>query len=209
MDDLKMQKQTLKKAYKKTKRKHITPWKILAIICAVVMIVSIPLSILLQKFDNTMAARFGGSFWKLQNEDANAQYYTSDFNSAEETFEEFIHRLREDPGHRWDHWWIAEILDGDGGQPEPAGALVGTVSKSDTGPDGSYISYLGVLESARGRGVAKGLLKGIVSDAAERGYDRVGLEVDADSPTGADALYVGMGWKTRYVTESWHLDVDV
>ncbi|MCO7109887.1 hypothetical protein NIA69_13110 [Gemmiger formicilis] len=31
-----------------------------------------------------MAARFGGSFWKLQNEDANAQYYTSDFNSAEE-----------------------------------------------------------------------------------------------------------------------------
>ena len=72
MDDLKMQKQTLKKAYKKTKRKHITPWKILAIICAVVMIVSIPLSILLQKFDNTMAARFGGSFWKLQNEDANA-----------------------------------------------------------------------------------------------------------------------------------------
>ena len=53
MDDLKMQKQTLKKAYKKTKRKHITPWKILAIICAVVMIVSIPLSILLQKFDNT------------------------------------------------------------------------------------------------------------------------------------------------------------
>lgn len=84
MDDLKMQKQTLKKAYKKTKRKHITPWKILAIICAVVMIVSIPLSILLQKFDNTMAARFGGSFWKLENEDANAQYYTSDFNSAEE-----------------------------------------------------------------------------------------------------------------------------
>ena len=61
MEDLKMQKQTLKKAYKKTKRKHITPWKILAIICAVVMIVSIPLSILLQKFDNTMAARFGAA----------------------------------------------------------------------------------------------------------------------------------------------------
>ena len=84
MDDLKMQKQTLKKAYKKTKRKHITPWKILAIICGVVTIVSIPLSILLQKFDNTMAARFGGSFWELENEDTNAQYYTSDFNSAEE-----------------------------------------------------------------------------------------------------------------------------
>ena len=65
MDDLKMQKQTLKKAYKKTKRKHITPWKILAIICAVMTIISIPLSIS-AKFDNTMAARFGGSFWKLE-----------------------------------------------------------------------------------------------------------------------------------------------
>ena len=27
-----------------------------------------------------MAARFGGSFWELENEDTNAQYYTSDFN---------------------------------------------------------------------------------------------------------------------------------
>lgn len=133
--------------------------------------------------------------------------FTDHFNSQEETFEEFIHRLREDPGHRWDHWWIAEILDGE--EPEPAGALVGTVSESSNGPDGSYVAYLGVLESARGRGVATGLLKGIISDAAERGYDRVGLEVDADSPTGADSLYVGMGWKTKYVTESWHLDVPV
>ena len=31
MDDLKMQKQTLTKAYKKTKRKHITLWKVLTI----------------------------------------------------------------------------------------------------------------------------------------------------------------------------------
>ena len=137
--------------------------------------------------------------------------FTDHFNSAEETFDEFIHRLREDPGHRWDHWWIAEIIDGEGAddQPEPAGALVGTVSESDTGPDGSYVSYLGVLESARGRGVATGLLRTIIADAASRGRDRVGLEVDADSPTGADGLYTAMGWGTKYVTESWHRDVTV
>ena len=134
--------------------------------------------------------------------------FTDHFNSAEETFQEFIHRLREDPGHRWDHWWLAEIVDGDAG-PEPAGALVGTVSESAKGPDGSYVSYLGVLESARGRGVAKGLLRTIVADAAARGRDRVGLEVDADSPTGADGLYVSMGWGTKYVTQSWHRDVPV
>ena len=50
--------------------------------------------------------------------------FTDHFNSAEETFDEFIHRLREDPGHRWDHWWLAEIVDGEG-EPEAAGALVG------------------------------------------------------------------------------------
>ncbi|GAB3025920.1 N-acetyltransferase [Nocardioides flavus (ex Wang et al. 2016)] len=133
--------------------------------------------------------------------------FTDHFNSAEETFHEFIHRLREDPGHRWDHWWLAEIVDGD--RVEPAGALVGTVSESDTGPDGSYVSYLGVLESARGRGVATGLLRTIIADAASRGRDRVGLEVDADSPTGADGLYTSMGWGTKYVTESWHRDVPV
>jgi hypothetical protein len=57
--------------------------------------------------------------------------------------------------------------------------------------------------------VAKSLLRTIISDAAERGRDRVGLEVDADSPTGADSLYVSMGWKTSYITESWHRDVPV
>jgi ribosomal protein S18 acetylase RimI-like enzyme len=133
--------------------------------------------------------------------------FVDHFNSSEETFEEFIHRLREDPGHRWDHWWLAELVDGDAAQP--VGALIGTVSETPSGPDGSYVSYLGVLEAARGRGVAKGLLRTIIADAAARGRDRVGLEVDADSPTGAAGLYTSMGWQTKYVTESWHRDVPV
>ena len=131
--------------------------------------------------------------------------FVDHFNSSEETFEEFLYRLREDPGHRWDHWWLAELTEGE--SPQPVGALVGTVSESSGGPDGSYVSYLGVLEAARGRGVAKGLLRTIIADAAARGRDRVGLEVDADSPTGAAGLYTSMGWQTRYVTESWHRDV--
>jgi ribosomal protein S18 acetylase RimI-like enzyme len=134
--------------------------------------------------------------------------FVDHFNSREETFDEFLHRLREDPGHRWDHWWLAEIPGADGA-PEPVGALIGTVSESSSGPDGSYVSYLGVLASARGRGVAKGLLRTIIADAAARGRDRVGLEVDADSSTGAAELYTGMGWVTSYVTESWHRDVPV
>ena len=128
--------------------------------------------------------------------------FTDHFNSKPETFDEFLFRLREDPGHRWDHWWLAEV-DG-----QPAGALVGTESGSGPGA-GSYVAYIGVVELARGRGVAKGLLRTVIADAAARGRESVGLEVDADSPTGADRLYRGMGWDTSYVTESWHRDVPV
>jgi len=130
------------------------------------------------------------------------------FNSYRESFPEFVQRLREDPGHRWDHWWLAFAVTGDGGAAAPAGAIVCSVMGADvTGAEGTYIDYIGVSRSARGRGVAKGLLYTVLADAAERGRDRVGLEVDADSPTRADELYVSMGWSTDHVTESWFHDV--
>lgn len=137
------------------------------------------------------------------------QAFRDHFNSREETFGEFVHRVREDPGHRWDHWWLAELAHQDlsGIGPIPVGALVGTHLESSRGVDGSYVSYIGVLDDARGRGVAKALLSTIIADAAVRGRDRVDLEVDADSPTGARGLYESLGWEPSYVTESWHRDV--
>ncbi|TQJ48773.1 GNAT family N-acetyltransferase [Phycicoccus sp. SLBN-51] len=134
--------------------------------------------------------------------------FADHFNSYRESFPEFVQRLREDPGHRWDHWWIATI-DVDGEQV-PGGALVGSVLTPDeNGVEGSYIDYIGVHRRSRGRGVAKALLHTVIADAARRGRNRVGLEVDADSPTGADGLYRSMGWATKYETESWHRDVTV
>ena len=134
--------------------------------------------------------------------------FADHFNSYRESFAEFVQRLREDPGHRWDHWWIATI-DVDGEQV-PGGALVSSVLKpDDSGVEGSYIDYIGVHRRSRGRGVAKALLHTVIADTARRGRNRVGLEVDADSPTGADGLYTSMGWETEYKTESWHRDVTV
>ncbi|WP_141817493.1 GNAT family N-acetyltransferase [Ornithinimicrobium humiphilum] len=130
--------------------------------------------------------------------------FADHFNSYRETFEEFVGRLREDPGHRWDHWWLATV-DG-----EPAGALVATTvtgrvdEHGRARPDSSYVEYIGVHRRARGRGVAKLLLRTVIADAAARGRASVGLEVDASSPTGADGLYLSMGWKTSYATQSWH-----
>ncbi|MCK9792278.1 GNAT family N-acetyltransferase [Isoptericola sp. 4D.3] len=134
------------------------------------------------------------------------------FNSYRESFGEFLVRLRSDPGHRWDHWWLAFIADPErpDAAPEPMGALVGAVLPSGpSGKEGSYVEYLGADRRSRGRGVATALLFAVIRDAAARGHDRVGLEVDADSPTGASSLYESWGWRTRYVTESWHQDVDV
>ena len=138
------------------------------------------------------------------------------FNSYRESFPEFVQRLREDPGHRWDHWWLAFVspsLDtgvaADAAREVPAGAIVCSVLRADrTGADGTYVDYIGVNRAARGRGVAKGLLYTVLADAADRGRDRVSLEVDDDSPTRADGLYVALGWVTDYVTESWFRDVD-
>jgi ribosomal protein S18 acetylase RimI-like enzyme len=135
--------------------------------------------------------------------------FTDHFNSHEERFEEFVARLSGDRGHRWDHWWLAELA-ADDGAPAPVGALVSSVlGAGASGHQGSYVEYLGVLGAARGRGVARSLLHAVVADAARRGRDRVGLEVDADNPTGAARLYLSSGFVTRYVTQSWHRDVPV
>ena len=129
--------------------------------------------------------------------------FSDHFNYHEETFDEFVERQRQEVGHAWDHWWLAEV-----DRAGPAGALVGeAVAGGDGEPDGSYVGYLGVTRLARGRGVARSLLHAVIADAARRGRDHVGLEVDADSPTGATRLYGAMGFRTQYVTESWHRDV--
>jgi GNAT superfamily N-acetyltransferase len=132
--------------------------------------------------------------------------FADHFNSYRESFPEFLQRLREDPGHRWDHWWIAEVDEQ--GEPQPGGALVSSVLPADAADvPGSYVDYIGVHRRARGRGVAKALLHTVIRDAQRRGRNRVDLEVDADSPTHADRLYASMGWTTKYCTESWHARV--
>jgi len=138
--------------------------------------------------------------------------FSDHFNSHKETFDGFVSRLREDPNHDWDHWWIAEIVEGT--TTAPAGALVGSVmpgpdDPGDADPVGTYIEYIGVLRSARGYGVATSLIGTVVADAARRQRREVALEVDAQSPTGAQRLYESLGFVTKYTTESWQLYVDV
>ncbi|WP_193104840.1 GNAT family N-acetyltransferase [Brachybacterium sp. FME24] len=130
--------------------------------------------------------------------------FADHFNSYRESFAEFVQRLIESPDEAaWDHWWIAEIKHGD--RWLPAGGLVAArMPATPTLGEGTYLEYLGVHRAARGHGIAKSLLRAATRDAAERGRTHVDLEVDADSPTGADGLYGSMGWEAYERTQSWH-----
>lgn len=130
--------------------------------------------------------------------------FADHWGSYRESFAEFVQRLVEDPQDAdWDHWWIAEVERE--GRWLPAGGLVAArqAPQGDLG-EGTYLEYLGVHRSARGHGIAKSLLRAAFADAAQRGRSRVELEVDADSPTGADGLYEAMGFTTFERTETWH-----
>ena len=82
--DEKLKKKELKKAYKQAKKKTIRPWKGLTFLSAPLALILAAVFIFLTVFDNTVAAFVGGTFWELENEDASANYFTSDFETAEE-----------------------------------------------------------------------------------------------------------------------------
>jgi mycothiol synthase len=80
---------------------------------------------------------------------------------------------------------------------DPVAALV-TQIYGDRG----WISEIGVLKSHRGRGIADALLRRSFAMFAERGFGRVMLNVDAENPTGATALYERVGMR---IIKRWDL----
>ncbi len=74
----------VKAAFKKAKKKLVTLWKTLSIIALVLCIIASTVSVVLNLFDNTIVAIIGDSFWELENEDENAQYFQMDFETEEE-----------------------------------------------------------------------------------------------------------------------------
>jgi ribosomal protein S18 acetylase RimI-like enzyme len=96
-----------------------------------------------------------------------------------------------------DLWFLA--LDGE--------EIVGTAlcsSKRPAEPDLGWVSTLGVRRRWRRRGLALALLRHAFRDLADRGVPRVGLGVDAQSLTGATALYEKAGM--RVVRETYEYE---
>lgn len=81
------QNKTMKKAYKKAGNRATKPWKALTLISAPLAIIFIVATVVIGMFDNTFSIFVGGNFYTLENEDENAVYFKSDFETADEMVE--------------------------------------------------------------------------------------------------------------------------
>lgn len=133
--------------------------------------------------------------------------YTTELSAA-------VHAARDDAFR--DHWgsqplsdeqfdglvsgvFVAELsfvaLAGD----DVAGVLLTDVNEDDwpgQGFTGAYVSTVAVTRPYRGKRIAPSLLRAVLEACAQRGWDKVVLDVDAENPTGALGLYTGMGFVT-------------
>jgi ribosomal protein S18 acetylase RimI-like enzyme len=114
----------------------------------------------------------------------------------EQSFEDAWMHTRE-PFEQWQHWFVKESTF----DPslwfvaEADGRLVGvSICRRRENEEGlGWVRILGVLRSHRRRGIGDALLLHTFAEFARRRFERVGLGVDAESPTGAVALYERAG----------------
>lgn len=114
----------------------------------------------------------------------------------EQSFEDAWMHTRE-PFEQWQYWFIKTpsfdpslwfVAEADG---EIIGMAICRVRETED--EFGWVSILGVLRSHRRRGIGEALLRHVFAEFARRGFERVGLGVDAESPTGAVALYERAG----------------
>lgn len=93
---------------------------------------------------------------------------------------------------RAEHTYLAVTAD-----DEVVGFVVTFVTESDwelQGYSSGYIGLVGVVREWRKKGIAPALLARVLHSYRDAGYERAGLDVDSDNPTGALGLYTGMGF---------------
>jgi ribosomal protein S18 acetylase RimI-like enzyme len=93
--------------------------------------------------------------------------------------------------------WSFAVLDGD----EVAAYAMSAGYAHDWEAQGfteGWTSKLGVRRPWRGRGLAKALLARSMRAFADAGMEVAGLDVDSANPTGAVALYTGLGYTVRH-----------
>ena len=111
-------------------------------------------------------------------------------------YDEWLHWLRNmgvaDPSL----WFVAEV------EGTPAGLAICRPSNHGD-PDQGWVSVLGVLREHRRAGLGTALLTHAFAEFQRRGRLRAGLGVDAESTTGAVALYERAGMRVLWRWNIW------
>jgi mycothiol synthase len=113
----------------------------------------------------------------------------------------------------WEQWesghrdfrgdWSFAVLDGE----EVAAYTLSAGYRNDWAVQGyteGWTSKLGVRRPWRGTGLAKVLLAASMRAFRADGMEYAGLDVDSENPTGAVALYTGLGYEVRHRTTQFH-----
>lgn len=117
---------------------------------------------------------------------ADEEAFRDHWGFVETPFDVFSHFNLE--GENFDASLVFLAMDGD----EIAGASICRKHRVEDAAKG-WVGDLFVRRRWRRRGIALALLLGSFAAYRSRGYERVGLGVDAESPTGALDLYVNAG----------------
>jgi ribosomal protein S18 acetylase RimI-like enzyme len=122
--------------------------------------------------------------------------FVEHFGYVPESFEDWHEKLTRRSVFDWPMLWVAS-LDG-----EPAGLLLCTDQFADDEQCG-YVDTLGVLPAARGRGIAKFLLRHAFALDAAAGRAGTVLHVDSNNTTPALGVYESVGMRSVLVVDIW------
>ena len=120
-----------------------------------------------------------------------AQAFAEDWGYHPDPFDRWAEDYASGPNYDPTLWLVAR------NEGETVGVLTANVSG-----DHGWVGEIGVLATHRGRGIAGALLRRSFATFAARGFGRVMLNVDAENPTGATALYEGVGMR---IIKRWDL----
>lgn len=118
--------------------------------------------------------------------------FAGDLGDHPEPFDRWVEEETASPSYDPTLWLLAWELGG------PVGALTASV-----GDDRGWVGWLGVVERCRGRGIAAALLRRSFAAFAGRDVGRVTVNVDAQNPTGATALYERVGMRVVKRWDQW------
>ncbi|HEV7651745.1 MAG TPA: GNAT family N-acetyltransferase [Actinophytocola sp.] len=126
--------------------------------------------------------------------------FTEHFGYLAEPYQVWHDELDRKSTFDWTQLWVAE-LDG-----RPVGVLQCTDQFADDENCG-YVADLGVLAAARGRGIAKFLLRHAFAIDAAAGRTGTILHVDSNNTTPALRLYESVGMRPVLVIDVWRARV--